>query len=255
MLMEGTGKYFLMLFLVFLIVYIAVKISLGVLLKRAKEQSWKAYVPVYTTLVLVDLLNLNRKYFYFSLIPFVGLYYLYVIIQELLKGFNENPKEAIWYVVFPMYNFPKLAFKKPKFVLNEYDLTEEFLETQNILFEQPKEVVEPVINEVSEPINNQENVYTDYNSVTSFDNNIQPSVQTGNAEENAVSNEADSVFTNESLEPDKNYTTYVEVQEEEPKEEKPIVTPVETGRPKMCPNCGAKLSPGATACFLCGTKL
>lgn len=255
MLMEGTGKYFLMLFLVFLVVYIAVKISLGVLLKRAKEQSWKAYVPVYTTLVLVDLLHLNRKYFYFSLIPFVGLYYLYVIIGELLKGFNENPKEAIWYVVFPMYNFPKLAFKKPKFVLNEYDLTEEFLETQNILFEQPKEVVvEPVITDISEPVDNQDSLYTDYNYITPSENQIGPSAQRVNTEENVVSNN-DSVFTNESLEPDKAHTTYVEVKEEEPKEEKPIITPVETGRPKMCPNCGAKLSPGATACFLCGTKL
>ena len=35
MLMEGTGKYFLWLFLIFLIVYIAVKISLAVLLTRA----------------------------------------------------------------------------------------------------------------------------------------------------------------------------------------------------------------------------
>lgn len=256
MLMEGTGKYFLMLFLVFLIVYVAVKISLGFLLKRAKEQSWKAYIPVYTTLVLVDLLKLNRKYFYFALIPFVGLYYLYVIIEELLKGFNENPKEAIWYVIFPMYNFPKLAFKRPKFVLNEYDLTAEFLETQTILFEQPKEVVvEPIVNEVSEPVDNQDSIYTNYNSITPIDNQVQPSVQNNNTLNNVVTDEVDSVFTNESLEPDKNHTTYVEVKEEAPKEEKPIITPVETGRPKMCPNCGAKLSPGATACFLCGTKL
>jgi len=33
MLMEGTGKYFWILFFVFLIVYVAVKVSLGVLLK------------------------------------------------------------------------------------------------------------------------------------------------------------------------------------------------------------------------------
>ena len=76
MLMEDTAKYFWLLFLVFLIVYIAVKLSLGALLKRAKEKAWKAYIPIYTTYVLVDLLNLKKTYFWLSLIPFVNLYFL-----------------------------------------------------------------------------------------------------------------------------------------------------------------------------------
>ena len=253
MLMEGTGKYFWLLFLVFLIVYIAVKISLGFLLKRAKEESWKAYVPFYTTYVLVRLLNMPIKTFYMALIPFVGLYYLYLITKELLIGFRQNPKEAVWYVIFPMYNFPKLAFKKPKFALNEYDLTEEFVEMQNILFEKPKEVeelipevsvTEPVQTDTAETINSEIN-NTDSMPMTDF-NNIEP-VNQNSAEE--------SVFTNENLQPDKTHTTYVEATATEEKEEKPIITPANTGRPKMCPKCGARLAPDATACFLCGTKL
>lgn len=242
MLMEGTGKYFWMLFFVFLIVYVTVKISLGFLLKRAKEESWKAYIPVYTTYILVRLLGMPSKIFYMSLIPFVGLYYLYLIIKELLKGFRENPNDAIWYVIFPMYNFPKLAFKKPKFALNEYDLTEEFLKTQNILFEKPKEIEE--VNVVPE-IPNTEATLNQLNVQDQEDfNTIEP-----------VSNNMDSVFTNESLEPDKTHTIYVEAKPEEEKEEKPIITPAASGRPKMCPNCGARLAPDAQACFLCGTKL
>ncbi len=256
MLMEGTGKYFLMLFFVFLIVYLAVKISLGVLFKRAKTEVWKAYVPVYTTFVLVKLLKMPRKTFYMSLIPFVGLYYLYLITRELLKGFRQNPKDAIWYVIFPMYNFPKLAFKKPNFALNEYDLTEGFLETQNILFAQPKEtvpempVVEPTVT-VNESVSTIENVAEPVITVqpTNDFNNIQPVTK----EDVIPSN--DSVFTNQSLEPDKSHTTYVEAKPEEVKEEKPIITPAASGRPQMCPKCGARLAPDAQVCFLCGTKL
>ncbi len=256
MLMEGTGKYFLMLFFIFLIVYVAVKISLGVLLKRAKEQSWKAYVPVYTTFVLVKLLRMPMKTFYMALIPFVGLYYLYLIIKELLVGFRQNPKDAIWYVIFPMYNFPKLAFKKPKFALNEYDLTEEFLETQNILFEKPKEdvvvpempVSEPIVNESVSTIESVTEPTITAVPVNDF-NNIQP------VTEDVTSPNNDSVFTNQSLEPDKSHTTYVEAKPEEVKEEKPIITPAASGRPQMCPNCGARLAPDAEVCFLCGTKL
>jgi len=250
MLMEGTGKYFLLLVLVFLIVYVTVEICLGFLFKKAKTKGWKAYVPFYNTYVLVKLLEMPNKVFYMSLIPFAGLYYLYLIVQKMLVGFRQNPKEAIWYVIFPMYNFPKLAFKNPKFALNEYDLTSEFLETQSILFEKPKEVKEGVPEvQVTEPsIMEQEktvvggnvNPMTDFNNIEAVNQNLSPQ---------------ESVFTNESLEPDKTHTTYVEAVQEEVKEEKPIITPANTGRPKMCPNCGARLAPDATACFLCGTKL
>jgi len=252
MLMEGTGKYFWILFFVFLIVYVAVKVSLGVLLKRAKTESWKAYVPVYTTYVLVRLLDMPKKTFYMSLIPFVGLYYLYLIIKELLVGFRQNPKEAIWYIIFPMYNFPKLAFQRPKFALNEYDLTKEFLETQNVLFETPKEIEEipeVQVNEtiVSNSITPGGNMESGVGVTPMEDfNNIEPANQVPTQE---------SIFTNESLEPDKTHITYVEAKQEEVKEEKPIITPANTGRPQMCPKCGARLAPDAQACFLCGTKL
>ncbi len=246
MLMEDTAKYFWLLFLVFLIVYIAVKLSLGALLKRAKEKAWKAYIPIYTTYVLVDLLNLKKTYFWLSLIPFVNLYFLNIIIKELLKGFNLDPKTSIWYIIFPMYNFPKLAFMKPKFTLNEYDLTEEFVETQNMLFEKPKEVKEPQNIEPRDLTPAEQLVKN--NDEAALNNN------NSNAE-TAKEIVEDSVFTNHLLEPDKTHTTYVEAQKEEVKEEKPVITPAVTGRPKMCPKCGARLAPNADVCFLCGTKL
>ena len=60
---EGTGKYFLMLFIVFFIVYLTVKICLGKIFKSAKLPVWKAYIPFYNRLVLTDLLDLKRTVF------------------------------------------------------------------------------------------------------------------------------------------------------------------------------------------------
>lgn len=261
MLMEGTGKYFLWLFLIFLIVYIVVKISLGYLLSRAKEKAWKGYIPVYTTYVLVELLGMNKKVFYFSLIPFVNLYYFYLIIKEMLKGYGQNPNEAIWFILFPMYKFPELAFKRPKFINNEYDLTEEFLETQDILFNQhdnePK-VSEVKVPEVKEPSsmviepNSYEQIPSNMGS--SFSNNGTFNQANSQVNQSGYATQNDSVFTNKNLEPDKTHTTYVEAKQEV-KEEKPIITPVASGKPKICPKCGARLAPDATTCFLCGTKL
>ncbi len=234
MLMEGTGKYFLMILFVFFIVYVAVKISLGYLLKKARVDAWRGYIPIYTIWVIIDLVGMKKKYFYLSLIPFVNLYFLNKILKEFLKGFKENPNESIWYIIFPMYNFPKLVFKNPTFIMNEYDLTEQFVKTENIIFEKPeKKKKKPKRNEY-----------------------VPDQEPTTDSNENQVNPEnVETVFTNEELQPDETFTTYVEAEKPEEEEEKPAIIPAAQGRPKLCPKCGARLAPDATVCFLCGTKL
>ena len=242
---EGTGKYFLLLFIVFFIVYLTVKICLGKIFKSAKIPSWKAYVPFYNRLVLVNLLDLKKSLFYKTLIPFVNLYYYNIIIQELLKAYKLNPKESILFILIPMYKFPELVFKNPKFILHMYDDTEEFINNQNILFEKES--------------NNQPQIQTQQNQ-----NNIVINPGPYNQIQNVVNEEppvnlyttenTENVFSNQSLEPDERQETIIEAKVQEQKtEQNPIF--VDTSKPKVCPKCGTKLAPTATTCFLCGTKL
>ena len=242
---EGTGKYFLLLFIVFFIVYLTVKICLGKIFKSAKIPSWKAYVPFYNRLVLVNLLDLKKSLFYKTLIPFVNLYNYNIIIQELLKAYKLNPKESILFILIPMYKFPELVFKNPKFMLHMYDDTEEFINNQNILFEKES--------------NNQPQIQTQQNQ-----NNIVINPGSYNQIQNVVNEEppvnlyttenTENVFSNQSLEPDERQETIIEAKVQEQKtEQNPIF--VDTSKPKVCPKCGTKLAPTATTCFLCGTKL
>ena len=199
-----------------------------------------------------------------------------------------------------MYKFPELVFKKPRFILNEYDLTSAFMESQKALFEKPKEelpdkielvdlankvnefhekkanassdvVINPVkydqmpdshenndfqfsLNNLPSQDGTQENERTvNYNMENIFNrqNNENNNFINNNVNDQNV---GDSVFTNKSLEPDERQEKEYIAKKEEKKEEKPI-NPYNDGRPQMCPNCGARLAPGATTCFLCGTKL
>ena len=229
---EGTGNYFFLLFLILLLVYITIKICLGKLFKGEKIPAWKAYVPFYNRLVLINLLDLKKDLFYKTLIPIVNLYYYNIIIAELLKAYKLNPKESIWFILIPMYKFPELVFKKPKFMLHMYDQTEEFINNQNILFD----VDNNVFDKESITINPE-----NYNQLET------PQEQKPN------NYQAENVFSNQYLEPDERKETYIEAKQEEEKEEKPII--IDHSKPKVCPNCGTKLSPTATTCFLCGTKV
>lgn len=250
---EGTGIYFLLLFLVFFIVYLTVKICIGQLFKKIKIPAWKAFVPFYNTLILVDILDMKKSVFYKSLIPIANLYYYKIIIAELLKAYQLNPKEAVWFVIFPMYKFPELVFKNPKFMLHMYDETEEFIVNQNALYEDKKANKEPQPEMSINPSNYSQNLsQPDESNQTNNVNQLNSQNQTTLTEESNNS-ENNTVYFNKSLEPDERHETFIQAKTEEKKEEKPIV--IDKSKPKVCPNCGTKLSPTATTCFLCGTKL
>ncbi len=259
---EGTGKYFLILFMVFFIVYITVKICLGKLFKEAKLPVWKAYVPFYNRLVLTNLLDLKKGVFYKTLIPIGNLYYYNIIIKELLKAYKLNPKESIWFIIIPMYKFPELVFKHPKFMLHMYDETEEFINNQNVLFEtNPQKTIQAPEPQIEFAKNYKTNQASPQLSVTQNDGIINK--ESNNQMRDSISEEPqiyiynsqsdDNIFLNKSLEPDNRQETIIEAKKQEVKQEKPIIA--DNSKPKVCPNCGTKLSPTATTCFLCGTKL
>jgi ribosomal protein L40E len=235
---EGTGKYFLMLFAIFLIIEITIKICLSAIFKSAKVPGWKAYIPIYNRVVLTDLLDMKKSVFYKTLIPFANLYYYKIIIEELLKAYKLDPKDAIWFIITPMYKFPELVFASPRFMLHLYDNTEQFVVNEGNLYdeEKPHEINNFSNNLVQTPIDTPKSAPVNNSQV----NNGQ--VPLAN----------DNVFSNSNLEPDTRQETVVEAKQTV-EEQKPII--FDKTKPKVCPNCGTKLSPTATVCFLCGTKI
>ena len=259
MLFEGTSLYFWLLFLVFLLVYITVKICLGSLFKKAREKAWKGYIPIYSTYELIKLLDMKKSLFYMTLIPFVNLYYYNIIIKKLLEAFAQNPKNSILYIIFPMYKFPELIFKDPVYVnKNTYELTNEFIDAQNVLFNKPKEELPEEIKlvDVNKAIQqNQSDLIIEPSNYNQNLTNTNQTVQNQNAIEPTTNTSNDNVYATTITDDEKNKVTYVEAKQEEKKEEKPIITPLDQGKEKVCPKCGTRLSPSATTCFMCGTIL
>lgn len=240
MIFEGTGKYFLILIVIFLIVFITVKICLAYIFKTAKIPRWKAFIPFYNRLVLTDLLELNRSVFYKTLIPFANLYYYNIIIKRLLEIYNMDSNESIYFLLIPMYKFPELVFKKPKFTLHLYDNTEEFIHNEKTLFEKK-----------SEKDNTNEKDHETSQTVINPSSYNQVGLDVQNTNQNIYN--ADTVFSNSSLEPDERQETIVEAKKEVKEETSPISTM--DNRPKVCPNCGTKLEPTAKICFFCGKQI
>ena len=270
---EGTGVYFWLLFLWILAIYITSKVALGSLFKRMNESAWKAYIPFYGVYVLTKILRLKMTVFLMGCIPFINLHYYNIIIKEMLKEFEMNPEESIMFLLIPMYKFPEMVFKKPKFRAHEYDLTRGFVETENIIFtpvnDAPNQIPNDINNMISTdgtpaninnmvPIDeNMSNNIPDINpSLQGVTINQEPTFTTPEVNESPSIEGPENVFTNQNLQTDKSHLTYVEAPEEKPEEpQQPTMRALDTGKPQICPNCGTKLAPSATTCFFCGTKL
>ena len=271
---EGTFIYFFLLFVLYLVIYITVRICIGSLLKRAKEEAWKAYIPFYTVYFLVDMLSLKKSVFYMTFIPVANLYYYNIIIKKLLENFGQDSKDSVLYLIIPLYKFPELVFKKPKYLANDYDLTEGFVEAENILFNKDnkdnKENEQPLMTSFTDDFNQINNISEVNSTVPNNFNQINDvhDINQNNVIDNTQStlyNSNQSLFNSRNAEvtdSDLNvnarkitHETYVEAEPKEEEKEKPAIVPFAEGRPNFCPNCGARLSSSATTCFLCGHSL
>ena len=242
MLLEGTSLYFWLIILILLLTYIVKKIALTSVFKKVRLKGINALIPIKYRIDLADALHLNRSVAYMAYIPFYGIKYRKLLLETLLEGFGLNPKDYIYYLLFPMYKYPELAFRNVLLIQNDYSLTENFLESEKILSGEKKEAPETT----PDNENNQ-------NKTISDDINYTPNMVSVNSNQDIYPE--DSVFTNPNLTSDKHHETHYEAKNEVPKEEKPIITPLDDGKEKICPNCGAKLSASSTVCFFCGKQI
>ena len=242
---EGVGKYFWLLFLIYLFVNFVIKYSLSKLFIRAKVAGFKAYIPFYNRFVLINILDLKKSLFLKTLIPFANLYYYYVIINRMLEVYRIDTREAIWFLIIPVYKFPEMVLKNPVYTLHMYDKTEEFVKNENTLFSSsgPEEIPQSNVSlPVDDTINQQGGLDSSMYNQVSQAQYIQ-----------SISG-PETVFSNSALEPDKRKETIIEAKQEEVKEEKnPIYT--DTGKARVCPRCKTQLPSTAKVCFFCGTEL
>lgn len=252
---EGTGKYFLILYLIIFIVYIVVKICLSKLFNEARIPGWKAFIPFYNKLVLVNLLDLKKSIFFKTLIPIANLYYFYIIIDRMLEVYGFNKKEAIWFLIIPIYKFPELILKDPKYKLHMYDNTEEFIQNESSLFKKEEQPQPQAVSELQSLIPEFQSVNPTNFSETISNNVVSSQMPETNYTKTLTPTPTiDNVFTNDNLVPDKKQETYVEAKKEEVKEPtNPIQGPA--GKQRVCPHCGTKLDNLAKVCFFCGTEL
>ncbi len=77
---------------------------------KASKPGWAVLVPIYSTIVLLEIVNKPGWWFFLFLIPIVNIYFLVVAINRLSKSFGKGAGFTVGLILLPMIFYAILAF-------------------------------------------------------------------------------------------------------------------------------------------------
>lgn len=95
-----------------LILTVIVLISYWKLYEKAGKPGWAVLIPIYSTLVLLEIIRKPWYWFLLMLIPFVGIIWAIWAINLFVKSFGKDEGYTVGCILLPYVFFPMLAFSK-----------------------------------------------------------------------------------------------------------------------------------------------
>lgn len=86
--------------------------------KAGRNDAWAAFIPIYGTIVRMDIIKQPWWRFLLYLIPLAGLYFAIVDINRLSKFFGKDESFTVGLVLLSVIFFPILAFGDAKYKPN-----------------------------------------------------------------------------------------------------------------------------------------
>lgn len=80
------------------------------ILKKNGEESWKAFIPFYNTIVILKIVEKPIWVFVFILIPLINIFVIIWLIHLISLKFKKDASFTIGLVFLPFIFFPILAF-------------------------------------------------------------------------------------------------------------------------------------------------
>ncbi len=86
---------------------------------KAGKPGWAAIIPIYSTIVLLEIVRKPTWWFFMLFIPLVNIYFLIVIVNELSKAFGKSTGFTLGLIFLPFIFLPILGFGSAQYVYNQ----------------------------------------------------------------------------------------------------------------------------------------
>lgn len=103
-----------------IVIYVAIFVLLiaseWVIYQKAKKPGWACIVPIYGTLVMLEIVGKPWWWILLMLIPFVNIVFIIWMINLLSKSFGKNEGFTVGLILLSIVFFPLLAFGDAKYL-------------------------------------------------------------------------------------------------------------------------------------------
>jgi hypothetical protein len=97
------------MFLYFLVILLYI-VALWVVFTKAKKPGWASIIPIYNTIVLLDIVGKPWWWFLLMLIPIVNIVIMIIVIHRLSLSFGQGVGFTIGLILLGFIFLPVLAF-------------------------------------------------------------------------------------------------------------------------------------------------
>lgn len=112
----GVGIALILIWMLVTFAVLAVMVvSMWKLFKKAGKQGWEAIIPIYNTIVLLQIVGRPVWWIVLMLIPFVNIVVGIIVALDLAKSFGKDAGLGIVIALFPIIGYPILAFGDAKY--------------------------------------------------------------------------------------------------------------------------------------------
>ena len=100
---------------VYLIIGLLMIIAMWKIYTKAGKPGWAAIIPIYNTIVLLEIVDKPLWWFLLLLIPFVNIVIAIIVTLELAKKFGQSVGFAIGLILLPIIFYPILGFGSARY--------------------------------------------------------------------------------------------------------------------------------------------
>ena len=108
----GVFEIFLMMLVLTLPFCILIIASLWTLFKKAGKPGWASIVPIYSTLILLEIIRKPWWWILLMIIPVVNIVYSIWATNLFVKSYGKDEGFTVGVLLLPIVFYPILAFSK-----------------------------------------------------------------------------------------------------------------------------------------------
>jgi hypothetical protein len=110
-----SSTFWVVYFTILAAFVLVISVSIWKVFAKAGKPGWAAIVPVYNTIVLLQIVRRPLWWFLLFVIPFVNIVVGIVVYYDLVKAFGRGVGTLLLILLLPIIGLPMLAFGDAKY--------------------------------------------------------------------------------------------------------------------------------------------